>query len=117
MILADELILHIGSNILEFIGDARQRCAVSRVKVRVQTEGSDGQGVAVPTLFVGQAPIRRGSGDHVALGAIKRMNTTSDCRGVVRDLSVKVIIQPYVNAEATHMLAEAAGATVDLGGR
>src|ERR1700730_18491417 len=120
MILADELILRIRGDVPEFIGNARQRCVgrplKTRMKACIHAKDADGQGVAVPSLFVGQAPIWRRPGDHVALRAIKRMSTATDCRGVIGNLGIKVVIQPYVNSEASHVLAESSGAAVDLGG-
>src|SRR5579859_2442359 len=71
--------------------------------------------MAVPALLVRKAPIRSHGMHHVRLGAVERMSTARDRRGVFGDLGVEVVVEPGIDSEPSHALPEAARPAIDPG--
>src|ERR1700722_7985551 len=99
MILAVELALKLEGCGLELIRRALQRVAGSRMNSGVDAVGADRSGIAVPSLFVSDPPIRRESVDNVALSAVKRVGASHYRRGVAAEFGVEMTVQPDIRAQ------------------
>src|ERR1700722_19618546 len=115
MLFTDELILQVDGRVGVAIRRPRKRRPGARMHLGLYAVGADRQTVAIPAVFIRQAPIRRYTVNDVALRAVERMVAAADGRAVHAEFSVDAVVDPCIDADSGSVLADAAGAAVEFG--
>src|ERR1700722_17858487 len=114
MLFTDELILQVDGRVGVAIRRPRERRPGARMHLGLYAVGADGHTVAVPAVFIRQAPVRRYTVNDVGLRAVERMVAAADGRAVHAEFSIDAVVDPRIDADSGSILPYAAGAAVEF---